>query len=358
MAAAIPTTTSGYRIDLTAGSFDGLQLDASMPVAPLGPHDCLVAMHAVSLNYRDIAMPLRLYPAYTKEDVVPCSDGAGVVVAVGSDVKSLKVGDKVCPTFFQDFEDGYPTKQSRASSLGGLNDGVLRKHAVFGVKGLIKVPEFLSAKEASTLPCAALTAWNALFGVEGRALKRGDWVLTQGSGGVSIFALLFARALGAHVVATTGDKGKERRLRDLGADIVLNYREDPKWGIAAKEYIERHGGTGAQHVIEVGGETSMEQSLKAVAPEGIISIIGFLGGEAAAGQRQTGFWDCFASACLVRGVLVGSKRQFRDMLAFIEENGIRPVIDEKTWKLEQAREAYEYLRAQKFFGKVVIEIEE
>ncbi|EXJ71316.1 uncharacterized protein A1O5_05122 [Cladophialophora psammophila CBS 110553] len=358
MASSIPTTTSGFRIDLTAGSFDGLRLDPSMPVAPLGPQDCLVAMHAVSLNYRDIAMPLRLYPAYTKEDVVPCSDGAGVVVAVGSDVKSLKVGDQVCPTFFQDFEDGYPTKQSRASSLGGLNDGVLRKHAVFGEKGLIKVPKFLGAKEASTLPCAALTAWNALFGVEGRALKRGDWVLTQGSGGVSIFALLFARALGAHVVATTGDKGKEKRLRDLGADIVLNYREDPKWGIAAKEYIERQGGTGAQHVIEVGGETSMEQSLKAVAPEGVISIIGFLGGEAAAGERRTGFWDCFASACLVRGVLVGSKRQFRDMLAFMEEKGIRPVIDGKTWKLEQAREAYEYLRAQKFFGKVVIEIEE
>ncbi|OAP54260.1 hypothetical protein AYL99_11361 [Fonsecaea erecta] len=357
MASSIPTTTSGYRIDLTADSFDGLRLDTSMPVAPLGPRDCLVAIHAVSLNYRDIAMPLRLYPAYTKEDVVPCSDGAGVVVAIGSQVESLKVGDKVCPTFFQDFEDGFPTKGSRATSLGGLNDGVLRRYAVFAERGLIKVPEFLSAREASTLPCAALTAWNALFGVEGRALKPGDWVLTQGSGGVSIFALLFAKALGAHVVATTGSTGKQTRLRDLGADLVLNYRDNPKWGIAAREHIERQGGTGAQHIIEVGGETSMEQSLKAVAPEGIISIIGFLGGSAS-GEKKTGFWDCFVSACLVRGVLVGSKRQFRDMLAFMEERGVRPVIDEKTWMFEQAKEAYEYLRAQKFFGKVVVDIEE
>jgi NADPH:quinone reductase-like Zn-dependent oxidoreductase len=355
MADSIPTTTSGYRINLKVGSFDGLHLDASIPLPPLGAHDVLMSVQAVSLNYRDIAMPLRLYPAYTKEDVVPCSDGAGTVLAVGSDVKALKAGDKVCPTFFQDFEDGYATKQSRATSLGGLNDGVLRKHAVFNEKGLIKIPDFLSAREASTLPCAALTAWNALFGVGGRALEPGHWVLTQGSGGVSIFALLFAKALGAHVVATTGDKGKEQRLKDLGAELVINYRENPTWGRTAMEFIEKQGGTGAQHVIEVGGETTMEQSLKAVAPEGLISIIGFLGGSM--GERKTGFWDCFASACLVRGVLVGSKKQFGDMLSFMEEKGVRPLVDEKTFGFEDAREAYEYLQAQRFFGKVVIDLE-
>ncbi|KAJ9607479.1 hypothetical protein H2200_007557 [Cladophialophora chaetospira] len=354
--ASLPTTTSGYRIDLTAGSFDGLRLDETIPVPELGARDVLITLQAVSLNYRDIAMPLRLYPAYTKEDVVPCSDGSGIVLAVGSEVKALKAGDKVCPTFFQDFEDGYATKESRATSLGGLNDGVLRKHAVFNEKGLIKLPDFLSAQEASTLPCAALTAWNALFGVEGRALKPGHWVLTQGSGGVSLFALLFAKALGANVVATTGEKSKEERLKDLGADLVINYRENPTWGLTAKEHIEKQGGTGAQHVIEVGGETTMEQSLKAVAPEGLISIIGFLGG--GMGERKTGFWDCFASACLVRGVLVGSKKQFRDMLSFMEEKGVRPVVDEKVFTFEKAREAYEYLQAQKFFGKVVITIPE
>ncbi|ETI21942.1 hypothetical protein G647_06012 [Cladophialophora carrionii CBS 160.54] len=355
MSNSIPTTTSGYRIDLKAGSFDGLHLDASMPVPALGADDVLISVQAVSLNYRDIAMPLKLYPAYTKEDLVPCSDGAGVVVAVGSGVKALKAGDKVCPTFFQDFEDGYATKASRATSLGGLNDGVLRKHAVFREKGLIKIPDFLSTVEASTLPCAALTAWNALFGVGGRSLEPGHWVLTQGSGGVSIFALLFAKALGAHVVATTGDKGKEQKLKDLGADLVINYRDNPTWGRTAMEFIEKQGGTGAQHVIEVGGETTMEQSLKAVAPEGLISIIGFLGGNPA--ERKTGFWDCFTSACLVRGVLVGSKKQFRDMLSFMEDKGVRPVVDEKTFKFEKAREAYEYLLAQKFFGKVVMEVQ-
>ena len=354
MATSILTTTSGYRIDFTAGSFDGLRFDESMPVPLLGPHDVLVSVQAVSLNYRDIAMPLRLYPASTKQDVVPCSDGAGIVLGIGTDVKSLQSGDRVCSTFFQDYEDGYATKASRASSLGGLNDGVLRKQVVFNEKGLIKVPDFLNAREASTLPCSALTAWNALFGVEGRTLEPGHWVLTQGSGGVSIFALLFAKALGAYVVATTGDKSKEQRLKDLGADMVINYREDPNWGSAAREHIEEQGGMGAQHIIEVGGETTMEQSLLAVAPEGLISIIGFLGG--GMGERRTGFWDCFASACLVRGVLVGSKKQFGDMLAFIEEKGIKPVVDENVFSFEKAREAYEYLQAQKFFGKVVIEV--
>ncbi|KIW67697.1 hypothetical protein PV04_06929 [Phialophora macrospora] len=355
MADAIPTMTSGYRINLKAGSFDGLHIDASMPLPALGAQDVLISVQAVSLNYRDIAMPLGIYPSYTREAVIPCSDGAGTVLAVGSDIKTLEAGDKVCPTFFQDFEDGYATKQSRATSLGGLNDGVLRKHAVFKEKGLIKIPDFLSAREASTLPCAALTAWNALFGVGGRALEPGHWVLTQGSGGVSLFALLFAKALGAHVVATTGDKSKEKRLIDLGADLVINYRENLTWGRTAMEFIEKQGGTGAQHIIEVGGESTMEQSLKAVAPEGLISIIGFLGG--GMGERKTGFWDCFTSACLVRGVTVGSKKQFSDMLNFMEDKRVRPVVDEKIFGFEEAREAYEYLQAQKFFGKVVVDLQ-
>jgi NADPH:quinone reductase-like Zn-dependent oxidoreductase len=355
MANSTPTTTKGYRIDLTAGNFDGLRLDESIPIPPLGPHDVLVNVEAVSLNYRDIAMPLRLYPAYTKQDVIPCSDGAGTVLAVGENVRELKAGDRICPTFFQDFEDGYPTNASRTTSLGGRNDGVLRRQAVFHERGLIKVPDFLSSIEASTLPCAALTAWNSLFGVEGRALKPGHWVLTQGTGGVSLFALLFAKALGAHVIATTGDSSKETKLKDLGADFIINYRTDPAWGVTAKEIIEKQGGTGAQHVIEVGGETTMEQSLKVVALEGLISIIGFLGG--GMGERKTGFWDCFNSACLVRGITVGSKRQFRDMLAFMAAKKVRPVVDEKVFAFERAREAYEYLQQQKFFGKVVIEVQ-
>jgi NADPH:quinone reductase-like Zn-dependent oxidoreductase len=354
MASSVPSATSSYRIDFTTGNFDGLRLDKSTPIPTLGLHDVLISIEAVSLNYRDIAMPLRVYPSYTGTNVVPCSDGAGTVLAVGGDVQEFKAGDHVCPTFFQDFEDGYATKEARATSLGGLNDGVLRKHAVFNEKGLIKIPDFLSTREASTLPCAAVTAWNALFGVEGRALKPGDWVLTQGSGGVSVFALLFAEAHGAHVVATTGSKAKEQRLKDLGAELVINYRENPAWGIMAKEFIEKQGGTGAQHVVEVGGETTMEQSLKAVAPEGLISIIGFLGG--GMGERKAGFWDCFTSGCLVRGVAAGNKRQFRDMLAFMEEKGIRPIIDEQSFTFERAREAYEYLQAQKYFGKVVIDV--
>jgi NADPH:quinone reductase-like Zn-dependent oxidoreductase len=355
MAMPPPSSTSAYRIDFNAGSFDGLKIHESEPLPALGPHDVLVAIEAVSLNYRDIAMPLKLYPSTTKPNVVPCSDAAGRVLAVGDQVSSIKTRDRVCPTFFQKFEDGYPTKESRASSLGGMNDGVLRKHGVFNQNGLIRIPDYLQATEAATLPCAALTAWNALFGLEGRACKAGDFVLTQGTGGVSLFAVQFAAAVGATVISTTSDNVKAQKLRDLGAKHVINYREDAHWGITARQYIESQGGPGAAHILEVGGEATMAQSFKAIASEGVISMIGFLGGNAE--KRQASFWDTFASACIVRGINVGSRKQFRDMLAFTEEKRIKPVVDEQQFKFEDAKKAYEYLQAQKFFGKVVIAVE-
>jgi NADPH:quinone reductase-like Zn-dependent oxidoreductase len=352
---SLPSSTRAYRMDFDAANFAGLKVQESEPLTALGSHDVLVAVEAVSLNYRDIAMPLKLYPSTTKPNVVPCSDAAGRVLAVGSQVSTIKSGDRVCPTFFQKFEDGYPTKESRASSLGGMNDGVLRRHGVFNENGLVQVPNYLTATEAATLPCAALTAWNALFGLEGRACKEGDFVLTQGTGGVSLFAVQFAAAAGATVISTTSDNVKAQKLRALGATYVVNYREDANWGVTARQYIETRGGPGAAHILEVGGEATMAQSFKAIASEGVISIIGFLGGNSR--QRQASFWDTFATACIVRGINVGSRKQFRDMLAFIEEKQIKPVVDEQRFKFEDAKKAYEYLQAQKFFGKVVIEVE-
>ena len=182
---SLPTTTARYTIDFDK-QLDGLTLEASAPLPKLGPDDCLVQIQAVSLNYRDIAMPLGLYPGAKKNNIVPTSDSAAVVLAVGAQVSEFKPGDKVCNTFFLDFEDGYISPEARQTSLGGLKDGPLAKYAVFPSKSLVFAPASLTPMQSSTLPCAALTAWNALFGVQGRSLQADDWILAEGTGGVSI----------------------------------------------------------------------------------------------------------------------------------------------------------------------------
>ena len=202
---------------------EGMELQDGPPISTsaLGEHECLVQMEAISLNYRDVAIPAGIYPGYIRDHYIPCSDGAGTVLEVGPKVTQFKKGDQVCPTFFQDYVSGYLTPERQSSSLGGKRDGVLRGHAVFGENGLVKVPSSLSTIEASTLPCAALTAWNALFGVEGRKLEGGDWVLTQGTGGVSMFAIQFALAVGATVVATTSTEEKAATLKTMGVQVSL-----------------------------------------------------------------------------------------------------------------------------------------
>ena len=345
---ALPTHGAQYTITIPSDP-PNLTLHPSERLPLIYPKQCLIHNEAISLNYRDIAMPLNLYPASTKPTVVPCSDCCGTILAIGDDVSDFAVGDRVCTTFFQDYVSGYLTAKGKKSSLGGLNDGVLREYAVFPETGLVRAPRNLSAVEASTLPCAAVTAWNALFGLEGRKVKTGDWVLTQGSGGVSIFAILFAKAVGARVVGSTGSKEKEERLRAMGVDEVVNYKETKEWGDVVRRTV---GDEGCRCVVEVGGEQTMKESLKAVAIEGVISIVGFLGG----GEKdtKTGFWDCFKSTCIVRGVNVGSSEQFEEMNRFIEEHNIKPIVDEKVFEFDQAKEAYQYLLEQKFFGKVVI----
>lgn len=347
----LPTTTARYTIDFSKG-LDGLALEQSSPLPELGANDCLIQVHAVSLNYRDIAMPLGLYPAKFNNHVVPTSDCAGLVLAVGSSVTEFKAGDAVCNTFFLDYEDGYISAAARQTNLGGLNDGPLRKYAVFPSGALVHAPASLNALQNSTLPCAALTAWNALFAIEGRELKAGDWVLAQGTGGVSMFAIQFALAVGAHVIATTSSNSKAEKLKALGVQHVINYRTDPTWGETAKKLTP--GARGVQHVIEVGGDETMVQSFKAVATEGVISIIGFL----ASGEQKATMWDTFISGCIVRGINVGSRVQFQEMNRFIEEKKITPVVDERVFEFEKAREAFDYLRAQQFFGKVVIKVSE
>jgi NADPH:quinone reductase-like Zn-dependent oxidoreductase len=236
--------------------------------------------------------------------------------------------------------------------VGGVVDGVLRQYGAYDEQGLVKTPENLNWLEASTLTCAAVTAWNALYGLESKALKPGDTVLTQGTGGVSIFAVQLAKAAGARVIATTSSEEKAETLRKLGAEHVINYRQDPNWGETARKLTPN--GEGVDHIIEVGGPKTMKQSLEAVKLEGVISIIGFLGGMT---NDAPSFLDCLTHVCTVRGVIVGSRLQFEAMNRSIDANNIKPVVDKQVFALDQLKEAYQYMWEQKHFGKLCIKIE-
>lgn len=230
------------------------------------------------------------------------------MVAVGSKVTLFKEGDKVVTLFNQGHQSGSISYASVATGLGGATDGALRGHGVFPEHGLVNMPSNLNYLEGATLVVAGLTAWNALYGLT--TIKAGDYVLTQGTGGVSLFAVQFAKAAGAKVISTTSSAAKMEILTKLGADHVINYKETPNWGEKAKELTP--GGVGVKHVIEVGGPGTMAQSLKAVQFDGIISLIGFV---AAATKEQPQFLDALINVCTVRGLLVGSKDMFEDMVS-------------------------------------------
>lgn len=333
--------------------FDGLKLNADAAVPQIGDKDVLVKFNAASLNYRDLAIVNGFYPFALSENVVPASDGAGTVEAVGSGVHRFKKGDKVLTLFNQGHLGGSLDGHSVATGVGGVLDGSLRQYGAYDEQGLVHMPSNLDFLQGSTLPCAALTAWNGLYGLESRAMKPGDYVLTQGTGGVSIFAVQFAKAAGAKVIATTSSAAKGEKLKALGADHVINYKEVSNWGEEAKKLTP--GGRGVQHILEVGGPNTMAQSLKAISIDGVISIIGFVGG--VKGEDQPTFLDCLNNICTVRGVLVGNRLQFEEMNRAIEANDIKPVVDEKVFSLDEVKDAYQYMWDQKHFGKLCIKIE-
>lgn len=292
--------------------------------------------------------PQRLTPCPSK----PGSDGAGTVLATGPRVTRFHPGDRVLTLFNQAHQAGAITVADNGSGLGGMRDGTLRQYGVLEETGLVHCPETLDFQQGATLSCAGVTAWNALFGVEGKKLAPGQCVLTQGTGGVSCFAVQFAKAAGAMVVATTSSSAKAETLKKLGADHVLNYKENSAWGEEAKKLSP--GGLGVDHVVEVGGPNTMSQSLKAVKPEAMISIVGFLGG--VKGEKQPTFLDCLSHLCTVRGVIVGSRMQFEQMNRAIDASQIQPVVDEKVFGLEELKEAYQYMWDQKHFGKLTVKI--
>ncbi|KAK4442702.1 hypothetical protein QBC34DRAFT_224586 [Podospora aff. communis PSN243] len=345
---SLPTTQKQWVLKSTEKGIEGLVLESG-PVPSPGENEVLVKLQGASLNYRDLVIPRGMYPFPLRLPVVAASDGAGVVVSVGSKVTKWKKGDRVTTLFNQAHQFGPMTVAASKSGLGGTLDGTLRQYGVFNQDGLVKTPGCLSDVESATLVCAGLTSWNALYGL--KPLLPGQTVLVQGSGGVSMFALQFAKAAGARVIATTSSAAKAQKLKKLGADHVINYREDHNWGETARKLTADEAGV--DHVIEVGGEGTLTQSLKAVKYEGVISVIGFLGGA----QPKDSILEALSRICTIRGVFVGSRQQMEDMMAAVEVNNIRPVVDEQVFSLDTAREAYDYMWAKKHFGKVGIEIE-
>ncbi|ERF70701.1 hypothetical protein EPUS_02567 [Endocarpon pusillum Z07020] len=349
---SLPTTTAQWTIEEGQNGFDSLKFDESAEIPELGDHDCLVKIDAVSLNYRDLAIPHGKYPFPIALPVVPCSDASGKILATGRRVNRFKKGDEVTTLFNQGHIAGPLTPRAVGTGLGGALPGTLRKYGVFEEDGLVAKPQTLSAEEASTLSCAAVTAWNALYGLQSKALKPGDVVLTQGTGGVSLFAVQFAAAAGATVIATTSSEEKAKKLKDLGAHHVINYKSNPNWGEEAKKLTGEE--QGVDHILEVGGPTTMAQSLNAIKIDGVISIIGFLGGVP---RDQPSFLDCLNHICIVRGILVGSRMQFEKMNRAIDAKKIKPVVDLRIFQFDEAKDAYQYMWDQKHFGKVVIRVD-
>ncbi|KEY66571.1 hypothetical protein S7711_09415 [Stachybotrys chartarum IBT 7711] len=352
MAQQIPKTVKQWNV-IGTNDFDSLKF-SEQPLPGYGDKDVLVKLHAASLNYRDLVIPKGKYPFNTIPDVIPGSDGAGTVIAVGKKVTRFKPGDKVVTVFHSKYIAGKLSPQNTKTSIGGSADGTLRTVGAFDEEGLVLMPSSLNFREAATITCAGVTAWNSLYGLSDSKLIPGQWVLTQGTGGVSIFAVQIAKAAGAKVIATTSSSAKANLLKKLGADHILNYNEEKNWGTKAKELT---GGVGVDHVLEVAGPRSMEQSIKAIRPDGVISIIGFVAGSP--GERQPGFLDILSNMFTARGVFVGSRAQMEEMCAAIDANPekMRPVIDSKTFKLEQLKEAYQYMWESKHQAKIAIDIE-
>jgi NADPH:quinone reductase-like Zn-dependent oxidoreductase len=305
------------------------------------PMEVLVRVHAVALNYRELLVLRDAYPLPLKPDLIPVSDGAGEVVAVGSGVTRVSVGERVAAAIFPRWLAG-PFTMDVADQLGGSRDGMLTEYAALPEEALVRVPDPLSYAEAATLPCAAVTAWHALTG--GRGLRPGETVLTLGSGGVSLFALQFAQLFGARVIATTGSADKVKRLRALGAAHVLDYRRTPAWSEQVRELTD---GAGADLVVEVAG--TLEQSLAAVARDGEIAFVGLLDKQPAA-VEQRALW---LSGATVRPVAVGSRAHFTEMLRAIGAHRLTPVID-RVFPFAEAPAAYRYFETARPFGKVVI----
>ncbi len=311
-----------------------------------GHRQVLVKVHACSLNFRDLGIVRGSYRMPVREGVIPLSDGAGEAVEVGPGVARVKVGDRVAGNFFQRWAGGDPAPDVQMSALGGGIDGMLADYAVLEEDGVVKIPGHLSFEEGATLPCAAVTVWHAMM--EHAKLKAGDTVLLQGTGGVSIFGLQFARAMGIAAIITSSSDEKLKRATALGAALGINYKTNPDWEKAAMEFT---GGRGVDHVVEVGGAATLTRSFHAIRVGGKITMIGGLSG----GATELNPGLIFARRASVQGISVGSTQMFMAMNRAIEINAIKPVID-KVFDFADAPAAYRHMAAGAHFGKIVIRV--
>ncbi len=311
-----------------------------------GPGQVRLRMIAQSLNYRDLLMVRGHYDPRQPLPLIPCSDGVGIVEAVGEGVTRAAVGDRVCPIFCQQWLDGRPDRRMIRSTLGGPLDGTLAEGMVIGEQGLVHPPAHLSDAECAALPCAAVTAWSALF-TYGQ-LQAGETVLVQGTGGVSVFALQLAKAAGARVILTSSSDDKAARARELGADETINYREHPQWSKVVRELTD---GRGVDHVVEVGGAGTLQQSIRSTAVAGTISIIGVLSGV----STEVMVTPILMSGIRLQGILVGHRAGFEALCAFVGEHQLRPVIG-ATFGLDEVRAGFDLMARGGHFGKIAIEV--
>ncbi|KZP27895.1 alcohol dehydrogenase superfamily protein [Athelia psychrophila] len=350
---SIPLTTRAYYLPKRDG-FESLTL-TEIAIEKPKAGEVLIKVHAVSLNARDIVIVNGTANAAIpiKENLIPTSDLAGEVISIGDGVKDWKQGDRVCGHMtLSDYMYGPIVPANFLDTcLGGNIDGVLVEYRTFPARSLVGIPDHLSYEEASTLPCAALTAYNVLMG--GSSLKAGETVLVLGTGGVATFALQFAAASGAHVIVTSSSDEKLELAKKLGAHDAINYVKTPDW---SAEVMKITNGRGIDHIVEVGGPSTMPHSLKAVAQGGCIHIVGWIAGEKAPEPVDAVLGLLFKGARM-RGVMLGSLAQFKDMNRLISANKIRPVVA-KVFPFEKARDAFEALASQTHVGKIVIKVSE
>ena len=312
-----------------------------LPSPQPGPGEVAVRVRATSLNYRDL-----MISRSERRGIVPLSDGAGEVTAIGAGVTSVAVGDVVAGTFFAQWTSGRITAAVQDSALGGAIDGMLAEVVVLPEHGVIPAPRGWTPEQASTLPCAALTAWNAL--VEGAPVKAGQTVVLLGTGGVSVYGLQLAKMMGARTIITSSSDEKLARMRALGADVGINYTAHQRW---SEQVLAETGGVGADLILEVGGAGTLSQSMACTRHGGEIALIGILTGTTGEVNPRL----LVGRSVSLRGIYVGSRAMFADMNAAIDANGLNPLID-RVFPFEQAADAYAYLASQEHIGKVVIAV--
>lgn len=326
-----------YLVSKGSTGLDGLkraERDRPTPAA----NQVLVRMRAASLNFRDLAVLSGKYiRGPLANDTIPMSDGAGEIAAVGAGVREFAIGDRVVATFTQ----GDPP-----AALGSPLDGVLTEYALFDPKGLLRIPDHMSYEEAATLPCAGVTAWNALY--HGKPLKPGDTVVTLGTGGVSIFVLQLAKLGGARVIITSSSDEKLERAKQLGADEAINYKRHPDW---EKQVLELTGGLGADKVVDLAGVGTLPHSYLAVGPGGEVLVIGVL----TRPEGDLSPYPLMTKGATLRGIFVGGREHFDGLMKAVAVNGLKPIID-KTFEFDAAPRAFEYLKSAQHLGKVVIKI--